>query len=583
MLTQENLKAKVRSMDGRGYPNYKSLRGPWDFGSFVLDITHVQSDPFASPSSLTIQVSHPGFPKEDYANKFERTALEDFLIREFGRVLKEKEKEKEKKRTGSGKSGKISVSCPGQEILERTACRIDPQTGSLTFRIHAGFPAKGRSILAKAFLDMVENAIVPAVKQALFYDAWSEQDRARLQQRIDLVRDQEAIRKQMKEKGLVAFVADGAILPRASGVSSRPMEGALPFVSPDSLRVTMDLPHAGPVTGMGLKEGITLIVGGGYHGKTTLLEAVESGVYPHIEKDGREFVVTRDDAFKIRAEDGRGIHHDDISMFIQDLPFGKSTADFTSEDASGSTSQAANVAEALEAGSRLLLMDEDTSATNFMIRDPLMAQVVQSSSEPIIPFVSRIDDLKNQQNVSVILGAGSSGAYFDRADTIIQMDQYVPVDITETAKEKARQFQSPEQDYPPYVPGAARTLKGGAAARAEKTKIKTSGLDTVSIAREPVDVRYLEQLKDPEQLKALGALGLYAIRNLAGQGKSLSGILDELESLMDEQTLAYFGKGDMARVRRYEIAGLLNRWRSAQFAQIPDASRQPDVILDVDA
>lgn len=579
MLTQENLRAKVRSMDGRGYPNYKSLRGPWDFGSFVLDITHVQSDPFASPSSLTIQVSHPGFPEEDYAQKFERTALEDFLIREFGRVLRENGK----KRSGSGQSGRISVSCPGQEILERTACRIDPQTGALTFRIHAGFPAKGRSILAGAFLDMVENTIVPAVKQALFYTAWSSRDKERLQRRMDLVRDQEAIRKQMKDRGLVAFVADGAVLPRASGISSRPMEGALPFASPDSLRVSLELPHAGPITGMGLKEGITLIVGGGYHGKTTLLEAVESGVYPHIEKDGREFVITRDDAFKIRAEDGRGIHHDDISMFIQDLPFGKSTSDFTSEDASGSTSQAANVAEALEAGSRLLLMDEDTSATNFMIRDPLMAQVVQTSSEPIIPFVSRIEDLRDGENVSVILAAGSSGAYFDKADTIIQMDQYVPVDITGAAREKAREFASPAQDYPPYAPGARRTLKGGPAARAERAKIKTSGLDTVSIAREPVDVRYLEQLKDPEQLKALGALGLYALRNLAGQDRSLSGILDELESLMDARTLAFFGKGDMARVRRYEIAGLLNRWRSAQFAQMRDASLQPEVILDVDA
>lgn len=579
MLTQENLISKARAIDGRGYPNYKNLKGSYDFDGFILEITHVQSDPFASPSSITIEVPHPGFLKKDYEHKYEQTALEDFLIREFRRVLKENEN----KKSGSGKSGKISVSHPGQEILERSACHINPKNGSLTFRFHAGFPAAGRKILGREFLNMIQKSIVPTVRQALFYDSWSRKTKEQLETRMNLVRDQDYIRKELENRGLSAFIADGAILPRASGISSRPMEGALPFVSPDSLQVTMDLPYGGKITGMGVPNGITLIVGGGYHGKTTLLEAIESGVYPHIEKDGREYVITREDAFKIRAEDGRGIHHDDISMFIQDLPFGKSTSDFVSEDASGSTSQAANVAEALEAGSRLLLMDEDTSATNFMIRDQMMADVVETSSEPIIPFVSRIRDLKDQQNVSVILAAGSSGAYFDKADTIIQMDQYVPVDITALAREKIKKYPKPEEDYPPYTPGVPRFLKGAPAASAEKVKVKSNGLDTVTIAREPIDVRYLEQLKDPEQLKALGQLGLYAVRNLADQGLTLSEVLDQIDQGLDENTLAFYGKGDLARPRRYELAGLLNRWRSARFEQKRNEGLQPEITIDVDA
>ena len=240
------------------------------------------------------------------------------------------------------------------------------------------------------------------------------------------------------------------------------------------------------------------------------------------------------------------------------------------------------MAEALEAGSRLLLMDEDTSATNFMIRDQMMADVVETSSEPIIPFVSRIRDLKDQQNVSVILAAGSSGAYFDKADTIIQMDQYVPVDITKLAKEKIKKYPKVEEHYPPYTPGVPRFLKGAPAADAEKVKVKSNGLDTVTIAREPIDVRYLEQLRDPEQLKALGSLALYAVRNLADEGLTLSEVLDQIDKGLDENTLAFYGQGDLARPRRYELAGLLNRWRSARFEQKRNPGLQPELDVEVD-
>ena len=101
---------------------------------------------------------------------------------------------------------------------------------------------------------------------------------------------------------------------------------------------------------MGIRKGITLIVGGGYHGKSTLLKALEAGVYNHIAGDGREFVITDDTAFKLRAEDGRSITGVDISPFIKNLPNKKDTVHFSTEDASGSTSQAANLMEALESG-----------------------------------------------------------------------------------------------------------------------------------------------------------------------------------------------------------------------------------------
>ena len=211
------------------------------------------------------------------------------------------------------------------------------------------------------------------MEQAFFYH---NLDADRIREAVELAEDQQAIRNQLDVHGLVAFVANGSILPRESGVSARPMKQSVAFVSPESLQVTLQLPHKGSITGMGIPKGITLIVGGGYHGKSTLLNALELGVYDHIAGDGREYVTADETAIKLRSEDGRFIKNADISMFINDLPNGRDTHDFSTADASGSTSQAAGIVEGIEAGSRLFLLDEDTSATNFMVRDELMAQLV---------------------------------------------------------------------------------------------------------------------------------------------------------------------------------------------------------------
>ncbi len=231
-------------------------------------------------------------------------------------------------------------------------------------------------------------------------------------------------------------------------MAAKAMMGAVRFQAPLSLRVSMELPFHGTLTGMGIPQGITLIVGGGYHGKSTLLKALEMGVYNHVAGDGREYVITDDTAVKIRAEDGRSIKCTDVSMFINPLPNGKDTKQFSTEDASGSTSQAANVIEAMEAGTGLFLIDEDTSATNFMIRDELMQRVVHRDAEPITPFIDRIEELYQNYGISTILVAGSSGSYFHKADVILQMEQYVPKDITEFAKKEAESFPIPVEKVP---------------------------------------------------------------------------------------------------------------------------------------
>ena len=486
MQTHTELRNLLNRIDHRGYPAYKDTRGAYQFPGYVLSIDHVQGDPFASPSKVSVHVNgrQAGFPTELYDKKYKRTALQDYLTRKFYQAAQHYAFQAK----GSGKSGLLSVSCCGQEILERTACQIDHKTGDILMRMEIGFPANGRTINARELEKILFDFVPDCVKRSLVYQ---NSDKKAVQRTAELAEDQQYIREQLEKMGLTAFVANGSVLPRESGVSARPMKGAVVFRSPKELEVTLELPHKGTITGMGIKKGITLVVGGGYHGKSTLLKALELGVYNHIAGDGREYVITDASAVKIRAEDGRSIKKTDISMFINDLPNGKDTKAFYTEDASGSTSQAAYVIEAIEAGTHTLLIDEDTSATNFMIRDELMQRVIHREMEPITPFIDRISELYEEYGISTILVAGSSGAYFHIADTIIQMEQYVPKEITALAKKEASVYPAmsgleEKAERPQFLrcAGQSRDFRGN-----DRIKMKTLGCEAVQINRENIDLR----------------------------------------------------------------------------------------------
>ena len=565
MQTSNDLNEILNRIDRRSYPAYKDTRGTYRFPDYVLSVDHVQGDPFAAPSKVSVRVAgkRAAFPPELYRTACRRIALQDALIRRFGRLAAGASFQAK----GSGHSGLITLSRCGQEVLERTACTLDPDSGDVVLRLEVGFPANGRTINARELKKILFDLLPQCVSKALLYESWNSRE---LETAADLAEDQAYIRTMLPKLGLCAFVADGSILPRASGVSQLPMKGAVPFQSPEGLAVTLELPHRGKITGMGIKKGITLIVGGGYHGKSTLLKALELGVYDHIVGDGREYVITDSTAMKIRGEDGRSIHRTDISMFIQNLPNGKDTAHFTTEDASGSTSQAANVVESMEAGARLLLMDEDTSATNFMLRDALMQRVIHRDMEPITPFLDRVRALYDQFGLSTILVAGSSGAYFHVADTIIQMDRYVPRDITQFAKGEAAAF--PLEGQPPRVaeeprydrrPKPIPELGGG------RVKRKTLGRDGVSLNRETIDLRYVEQLADGEQSAALGECVCYAARHLLDGRRTLRQVVEELDRLLEQQGLAALCEGGpgvpfLARPRKQEIFACLNRFRGLE-------------------
>ena len=565
MKSSAELKKDILAIDHRGYPGYKGLRGRYQFKDHVLSIDHVQGDPFASPSHLSVHVDghKAGFPKDYYQDDISRITLQDHLTRCFGKALAPFSF----KAKGSGKSGLLSVSHCGQQVLERTACEVSAD-GSVTVRFEAGFPVNGRSVNAGELVKMLFQFVPEAAQIALFYDRLNKNA---LKAAIELARDQQFIREHLSEQGLAAFLADGSVLPRESGISDRPMKGAVPFQSPAACKVTVTLPYHGPVTGMGIKKGITLFVGGGYHGKSTILQALEIGVYNHIAGDGREYVITDPSAWKLRAEDGRSISNTDISPFINHLPNKKDTVHFSTEDASGSTSQAANLMEAVESGSKLLLIDEDTSATNFMIRDELMQKVICREEEPITPFIERVRSMYDDLGVSSIIVAGSSGSFFGIADTIIQMKEYVPYDITERAREVAASYPALKQQEHFPVSDNMRAPKANQALKKDpRLKMKTMGTNEMLLAKDAIELRYLEQLIDPEQTNALAYALKYLELNRMNGSRTVSQLLDDIEALTASKGLSAlydkeYVRSGLAMPRRQEIAACLNRYRKLYF------------------
>lgn len=560
LKNSDDLQSMLFSIDGRGYSAYKGIKGSYVFEKYILSIDHVQADPFASPSKVRIVMDRKvaGIPNEWTDAKAKIIAVSDFLTRAFGKAIR-------KLHGGGTKTeGKVLIDSCGQEVLERTSVLI--REDAIETRFEIGLPAAGRRVLAKK-ANRLFNQIIPQIaEQALLY---RNLDQAALKKQIVLMLDQEYIRQVLKEKQLVAFVADGAILPRESGVSARPLAHAVPFKSPDSLKVWLTLPSGRAISGMGIPKGITLIVGGGFHGKSTLLRALEAGVYNHIPGDGRELVITQADAVKIRAEDGRHIEKVNIGTFIDRLPGDRDTQAFTTENASGSTSQAANVMEALEAGTSLLLIDEDTSATNFMIRDARMQKLVSGDKEPITPFIDKVRPLYREHDVSTILIVGGSGDYFDVADRVIMMDEYVPSEVTAAAKQIAAEngYQRelpPDRTFGNVTPRIP--LKTSFSLSGRENRLKPKGKYTIMYGRQIIDISALEQLADDSQTNALAVMIDFARKRILDDRLTLSQATDRLYEWicrfgLDQISSSAAHQGNLALPRKQEFCAALNRYR----------------------
>ncbi len=568
MQGKNDLERILNEIDGRGYGAYKRIRGSYDFEDYELYIDYVQGDPYAAPSNFRVRIKQEraGFPDFLFSTGDRKRGLEDFLTRRMDRQMEKIAKG----HRGSGKSGMVQMVDFGQAVLDRTSLYVDKDRIEARFKV--GLPAKGRTVMSRIQANqMIFEEIEQVVVNSLIYDHLPQ---AKVKEHVETIEDSAWIRSQLSDRGLVAFVADGARLPRESGVGDRPMkENVVPFQSPESLKVEFDPPNRGKIAGMGVPEGITLIVGGGYHGKSTLLNAIAQGVYDHIPKDGREYVVTNPSGMIIRAEDGRFVESVDISPFIQNLPSGIDTSEFSTEDASGSTSQAANIMESLEVGAKLLLIDEDISATNFMIRDERMQELVAKEKEPITPLIDKIDLLYKDKGVSVILVMGGSGDYFDVADTVVMMDAYRPLDVTKDAKKISQSFTRPRKREGGQRFGKLHHRRPQPSSinphkRSGKVKIRARGKETIQFGYEDIDLSKVHQISELPQARSIGDIIYYLAKNYFQDGQTtIRQALDQVEKELKAGNLHKmipYHPGDYGVPRKYEIAAALNRLRTLE-------------------
>jgi len=563
---------KIKQLDKQTYGAYKRLNGKYTLSGFSFSFLHIQGDPYAPPSRVraTISLEELGIESHFADSEVRRTALADYLLRRLALTFAAHSEP-----MGTGHSGMIRILQPGQEILQQSAVFV--HQGKLEVRFSVGLPGDGRRIKADEAVELLINVIPDALTECLYGININTEE---LQAHIRCAEVQQELRNALSEQNLTAFIADGSILPRRSGDSAEPLTDAVPFHSPDTMRCTIQLSDGTEISGMGVPRGITMIAGGGYHGKSTLLKALENGVYDHIPGDGRELVITEDTATKIRAEEGRPVHGTNISDLIRELPGGVSTKAFITTNASGSTSQASNLCEAVAMGAQTLLIDEDISAVNFLIRDERMQHLVQSKNEPIIPLIDRIKSFHQVHDLSFVLVIGACGDYLPLADRVVVMRDYQPIDATEKAAEICAQIpghEPPEIPAPqprekllPALPLAAwkKQVLHPRSSKSAKSKVRDGKM---TLGDFQSDLRMLDQLLNPPQAMGI-AMAMHSLllnlpdnapRNL-DDAEFLRQQLGKLEKHMNQDGLSSL-KGaathDFFRPRPYEIAAALFRLR----------------------
>ncbi len=551
--TGSELVELLHRIDGSAYGAYKRALGSWNFGAYRVDFTRVQADPYAPPSSIRVRYRRDqvDLSDTDLHSQDRQLATADFLARRAGDLIRQH-------------APALSIAPCGPEILERSSARVGSEDFEL--RIAVRLPARGRTVLGRQAAQIFTEQL-PRVLRELFNFSDSAHREDWLAH-VHALADHRALQQLLVERNLVGFIADGSRLARASGVSAQPLRSGVPFTAPASRRQQVELPHAGVVSGLAIPAGITVLEGGGFHGKSTVLTALEQGVYPHVPGDGRELVAALPSAMKVRAADGRPITRVDVSAFINHLPTGSSTTRFSTQNASGSTSQAASIIEAIQAGSQLLLFDEDTSATNLMIRDARMRTLVQADQEPITPLVDRIRSLPSERGVSVIMVTGGSADYLDAADLVLQMDAYRCLDATERAGEVMAAFPRQRTDLPdfptPLPRSVVRVRPGG-----ERSRTKTQGVDRIELDRQGVDVTDVEQIVDPGQTEAIAWIIRGVTEQLADGHRTLEQLVDEVLAGVEDRgldALVDFGARPfppfLARPRKVDICAGINRHRS---------------------
>ncbi|MGH2405964.1 MAG: P-loop domain-containing protein, partial [bacterium] len=561
MLPADRLRDKLVAIHGKGFQSYQDLVGAYRFERFVLYLDSIQSDPVAAPTRVRVRIdqAEAQVPQTEWATPAQHMAVADFLTRRVLEAIR-----KHVRSRWSGRLAPLAIDAGGQTILARTACAVSED--HIEVRLALGLPSEGRKVLARAAQTLLFEELPAVVDGGLI---WTNLDSNAGRRHVTVVEDYVALADALARLGLVSFLADGAVLPREPGFGDGPLRGrAVPLSAPDELAVTVTLPHHGPLRGLGIPRGVTVVSGGGFSGKSTLLAAIAAGIYPHVPGDGREGVATVPDAVTIRAEPGRRIERVDVSGFIRQMPQRYDVTALAVEHATGVEAMAASTAEALEVGTSLLLCDEDDSVVPFLARDALMRQLVPSHQEPLIPLIDHLRPLWESRGISSVVVTGGLGDYLAVADTVILMEAFQPVAATARARTiVAGAAERLSHDPPLLSPAPRYPLPRGFAGLRGRQRVEMRGRGTLAMGRETVDLGGLRQLIDPSQARAAGWAILYGIEK--GYFDGATSVVEAIDRVFADIEQSGLGiltpeddlSGEHAMPRRHEVAALLNRMR----------------------
>ncbi len=590
----KRLKNKILSME----PDTASYSAMYEGSMYVEDPSHPTIDPYVDHCPIyynenvgfEITVTHKlaqdkptvviGIPCTALGIAIPDSSTEcaeaDFCLRAFKKYIDELNDELYNRSRPDVENGKYYICTPGGEVIRRNSAyfAMRPQKdytygpGSTVYLLADGVARPPVMCLCIRIQVQLPKKKLRRALRMLCKDLPDAVDRfvsefGGTETAAALAKKQAAIRAWLKNSDYCAFVANGSILPRAKG-TDLPMPDAVPFRSaPD------DEIEIFGVKGMGIKKGVTVITGGGYSGKSTLLDAISAGIYDHVTGDGRELCITDDSAVTISAEDGRSVKHVNISPFIKWLP-GGDTRDFSSDHASGSTSQAANIMEAVECNAKLLLIDEDRSATNFMIRDRMMKALIEK--EPITPFTDRVNELYKAHGVSTILVIGGSGEYLSVADKVYMMEDYLIRDVTEKAKNICCPYNTNNVLPHPADWKQCRALYSDRFSSYPEgsgtERLEVSEMGSIIIGDENTDVRGLHDIVSPRQLDTLGFMLRYLEVTNADRRIDLDKKINEMYERIDDEGIDFLYSPFFTTCERFldlprkqELTALINRMR----------------------
>ncbi len=549
-ISTNELREYLLRINGKPFSRYKGLRGLLiNYGRYSAKLTRIQGDPHAPPSYIEVKL-----PKEllklpnTLLSGLGALALTDYLARKLHKVLKGL-----RRPCGSGNSCYLGVPKPSPRILRRSCCELISE--SLVIRFFIGLPARGRRVLGREAIKLLINDVPKVVSELL--KVRNEVDE--VLKHYELLKDQRFLREWLYRGGYILFIPNGAILPRESSISEEPKEGATKFKSPLTLKVKVKLPSGKVVEGMAVKEGVTVVTGGGYHGKTTLLEAIQDGIYDHVRGDGREYVVSRKYTVLVKAEDGRLVSNVDISSLIRNLPGGCDTRRFSTLDASGSTSMAASISEVIEAGAEVILLDEDTSATNLLFKDEVMRELIPN--DPIRTLSEVVRDLVSKSGASVVVVTSASSSFLPVADTVIRMSNYIPEDLSSEVAGKGLGVITKTYELP-----RKRLFRGIKGLRRVKVQGMKLIIEYLSGSKFELDLKYYPRIVETGQVRLVA----HIIKELSKPPKPMSvrELIKYVNERLSREGFSAFTNPvppDLTEVDGFDVVWTINRLYGANF------------------